>query len=238
MAGPSSSLRATRRRMTSEERHQQVVAEAATVFDEVGYDSATMDDIAKRVGVAKPTLYHYFQSKVQILQAIHEEFIDLLLTRHDQRAKTGPPPEVLLLEIMADVLELMETHRGHVRVFFEHHRQLPADAKGPIRLKRDRYQQIVEELFAAGIRRGAFKEMDPALATLATFGMCNWAYQWYRPGGSMPPRQIAEQFWNFLVFGMGTDSLVASLADPSTPPGSIRDTTIDGTLLSPRSRLP
>lgn len=205
--------------MSAEERRQQVVVEAATLFDEVGYESATMDDIAKRVGVAKPTLYHYFQSKDQILQAIHQDFIDLLLARHNRRLETNQAPETLLLAIMTDVLGLMETHRGHVRVFFEHHRQLPKDAKDVIRLKRDQYQQIVEELFAAGVRLGAFRRTDPSLATLALFGMCNWAYQWYSPGGLLPPEGIANQFWGFLVFGIGSDSLRASLTGASAGSG-------------------
>jgi AcrR family transcriptional regulator len=212
-------LRATRRRMSAEERRQQIITEAATLFDDAGYTHATVDDIARRVGVAKPTIYHYFESKDEILQAIHEEFIDLLITRHEQRAMIGRAPEELLLEIMVDVLDLMETHRGHVRVFFEHHRHLAPQAQGAMRVKRDDYERTVEELFVNGVRRGAFKPLDPVLATLATFGMCNWAYQWYQPGGELRPRQIAEQFWTFLMCGVGTSVLTGSLdAAASDPP--------------------
>jgi AcrR family transcriptional regulator len=207
MSLSNTSLRATRRKMSMQQRRQQIVSEAANLFDQTGYASTTMDDIAKEVGIAKPTLYHYFPSKDDILHAIHEEFIDLLIARHDQRAKTGMPPELLLLEVMADVLDLMDTHRGHVRVFFEHHRQLPEEAREAIRLKRDQYEKTVEELFAKGVRRGVFMDTDLHLATLATFGMCNWAYQWYRPNGSMKPRDIAVQFWSYLVKGLGTDQL-------------------------------
>ncbi|MGZ4538548.1 MAG: TetR family transcriptional regulator [Blastococcus sp.] len=219
MTAPSSSLRAARRKMSPEQRRQQIVSEAATLFDEAGYANATMDDIAKRVGVAKPTLYHYFNSKDEILQAIHEDFINLLITQHEQRRMTGLAPELLLLEVMGDVLELMETHRGHVRVFFEYHRQLPAKARPAIRQKRDLYEHMVEELIAAGIRRGSLKSVDPRLAMLATFGMCNWAYQWYRSGGDLLPREIAKHFWNYLMFGIGTPALdaIAGMNGEPTP---------------------
>ena len=209
--------RAARRRMSPAERRQQIITLAANLFDQGGYSSTTMDDIAREVGVAKPTLYHYFPSKDDILHAIHEEFIDLLIARHEAREGTGLRPEQLLLEAMADILELMETHRGHVRVFFEHHRELPAEARGPIRVKRDRYEQIVEGLIAEGMTLGVFRETDPHLATLATFGMCNWAYQWYRPGGSMRSREIAYQFWNYLVYGLGTDQLGSVPYGRATP---------------------
>ncbi len=202
--------------MSPAERRQQIITLAASLFDQ-GYSSTTMDDIAREVGVAKPTLYHYFPSKDDILQAIHEEFIDLLISRHEARDGTGLRPEQLLLEAMADILELMETHHGHVRVFFEHHRELPAEARGPIRVKRDRYEQIVEGLIGEGIEIGVFRETDSHLATLATFGMCNWAYQWYRPGGSLRPREIAYQFWSYLVYGLGTDQLHSVPYNRATP---------------------
>jgi len=203
--------------MSPGERRQQIISLAAGLFDQSGYSNTTMDDIAREVGVAKPTLYHYFPSKDDILHAIHEEFIDLLISRHEARAGTGLQPEQLLLEAMADILELMETHRGHVRVFFEHHRELPAEARGPIRVKRDRYEKIVEDLIGEGIEMGVLRQTDAHLATLATFGMCNWAYQWYRPGGPLRSREIAYQFWNFLIYGLGTDEL-GTVPFRATPP--------------------
>lgn len=202
-----STVRATRRKMSPEERRDQIISVAANLFDESGFAKTTMDDIAKAIGIAKPTLYHYYSSKDQILHAIHEEFIDILIERHELRAPAGLRPEQLLLEAMADILEIMETHRGHVRVFFEHHRELPPDARASVRAKRARYEAIVEDLFVAGVKSGSFRDVDPKLATLATFGMCNWAYQWYRPGVSQRPRELAYQFWNFLMFGVAADAL-------------------------------
>ena len=188
--------------MSPAERRQQIISLAAGLFDKSGYTNTTMDDIAREVGVAKPTLYHYFPSKDDILHAIHEEFIDLLISRHEARAGTGLRPEQLLLEAMADILELMETHRGHVRVFFEHHRELPAEARGPIRVKRDRYEKIVEDLIGEGIEMGVLRQTDAHLATLATFGMCNWAYQWYRPGGALTTDDVAYKLWRLAMGGI------------------------------------
>jgi AcrR family transcriptional regulator len=193
--------------MSSDERRSEIVTAAASLFDDSTFAATTMDDIARQVGVAKPTLYHYFASKEEILHAIHEEFIDLLLAHHRERERSGMRPEQALLEAMADVLELMQTHRGHVRVFFEHHRELAPEARAAMRSKRDEYERLVEELIAESVKRGTFRDIDPHLATLGVFGMCNWAYQWYRASGSVRPREIAYQFWNFLVFGLASDAL-------------------------------
>lgn len=212
--------RELRRRMTPAERRALVVTTAADLFDRDGYTHVTMGDIAESVGLAKPTLYHYFRSKDDILLAVHEVFIDLLVSRHDARQHRGAAPEAQLLEVMTDVLGLMQTHRGHVRVFFEHHRELPEAARAALREKRDRYERSVQELFIAAQQAGTFTAVDPRLATLATFGMCNWAYQWYRSGGRYSPRQVAEQFWQILTAGVAVPGALAAvpLADACDPP--------------------
>jgi AcrR family transcriptional regulator len=194
--------RQARRLLTVEERRAEIISTAARLFDEAGYANTSMEDLAKAVGIAKPTLYHYFGSKDEILFDIHEEFIDLLIARHRQRDAAGLSPEQLLLEVMADILELMETHGGHVRVFFEHYRELPVSAQETIKLKRDAYEQYVEAIFRTGRDSGLFRDLDPRLGALAMFGMCNWAYQWYHPGGKLRTRELAYTFWSFLVHGI------------------------------------
>ncbi len=194
--------RAVRRQRSLDDRKREIVTAAATMFDREGYSNTSMDDIAKTVGIAKPTLYHYFRSKDEILASIHEEFIDLLLEQHDRRVTSALAPEQMLLESMVDILELMETHRGHVRVFFEHHRELPPESRAAIKIKRDRYEKAVEDSIRKNIAAGSFREIDSRVATLAVFGMCNWAYQWYRVGGSLRPREIAFQFWDIFMRGV------------------------------------
>jgi AcrR family transcriptional regulator len=196
-------LRTVRRRPPIDDRRREIARTAAELFDSAGYPKTTMEDIAQAVGVGKSTLYHYFSSKDEILFWIHEEFIDHLIERHEKRLTAQLTPSVLLLEVMADILELMETHRGHVRVFFEHHRELPIERKETIRIKRNHYEAMIEDIFVSGMVSGEFRDTDPKLVSLAMFGMCNWAYQWYRPQGALRTRDIAYSFWSYLVHGVG-----------------------------------
>jgi AcrR family transcriptional regulator len=210
-------------------KREQIIAEAAALFDGRGYHATTMEDIATAVGIAKPTLYHYFRSKDEILYEIHEEFIDLLLTEHAQRATdVSLGPDKLLQGIAGDILDLMETHRGHVRTFFEHHRELPARQRSTIRRKRDQYAGIVENLLQQGVDQEII-DTDPKMCALHFFGMCNWAYQWYRSGDGLEPRAIGEEFWGMLLDGirvrgnrpptadaMVTGPASATPADPQT----------------------
>jgi AcrR family transcriptional regulator len=194
-------------------RRAEVITLAAGLFDRRGYANVSMEQIAAAAGIAKPTLYHYFRAKDEILRGIHETFIDVLLERQDERRRLGLAPADLLLGAMTDIFGLMETHRGHVRVFFEHHRELPDEARNEIRVKRDRYEQLIRDAVTEGIRTGEFRDVDPETATLAVFGICNWAYQWWRPGGTADPALTAQKMWDLLIRGLST---------PGEHPGPLR----------------
>jgi TetR/AcrR family transcriptional regulator, cholesterol catabolism regulator len=209
-------------KITAERKRHEIASAAAELFNRSGYAMTTMDHIAKAVNLAKPTLYHYFRSKDSILTCIHEEVIDLLLHGYDARAKNGLPPDEMLLEVMADTLGLMHTHRGHMGVFFEYNRELSPASRRKIWRKRDRYLSLVEGLFEQGIADGYFRVLDVSLAVQAMFGMCNWAYHWYRSDGPLSTPEIAYEFWGYLIHGFGSS---ARLNHPLTRAGGVAPTT-------------
>jgi AcrR family transcriptional regulator len=186
-----------------EDKPALIVETAARLFDTAGYSNTSMDAIAKEVGLAKPTLYHYFRSKSDILIEIHETFIDPLIEAQLARLTQDATPKEQLVGAMTDILSLMESRRGHVRVFFEHHRELPPASKRSLVRRRARYQEMMVEIFRAGIEAGEFRPVEPEAAALAVFGMCNWAYQWWTPGKGLSPEEEAERFASMMIDGIG-----------------------------------
>jgi AcrR family transcriptional regulator len=69
MAG---AVQAASRRLTAEQRRDQLFAVALELFAQRGYRSTTMDDIADAAGVTKPLLYQHFSSK----RALYLELVD------------------------------------------------------------------------------------------------------------------------------------------------------------------
>ncbi len=77
-------------RVKTESRRQSIIETALEVFEEVGYERASMAEISARVGGSKATLYNYFKSKGELfsaamLEAIEEQGMQLLalLDRED-----------------------------------------------------------------------------------------------------------------------------------------------------------
>jgi AcrR family transcriptional regulator len=54
-------------------KRRQIVEGARTIFSVLGYDAASMGEIAKAAGVSKGTLYVYFKDKDELFQAIVEK---------------------------------------------------------------------------------------------------------------------------------------------------------------------
>jgi AcrR family transcriptional regulator len=59
-------------RVRSQEKRREIVAAAAELFVELGYEHTTMSAISERVGGSKATLYGYFASKEELLRAVLE----------------------------------------------------------------------------------------------------------------------------------------------------------------------
>jgi AcrR family transcriptional regulator len=186
---------------TADGKRERIVRLAAELFDQHGFHGTNVGEIALAAGIRKPTLYHYFSSKEEILYGIHAEAITILIEKQEMRSHDLPAEEALF-EMMSDLIGLMDTHRGHIRVVSEHYRELGSENRATILRERARYQSMVEDVIRRGISRRELRQVDPRLVTLALFGMCNWAYQWYSPGGSMSSRQIAAVFCDLLVNGL------------------------------------
>ncbi|KHN54619.1 TetR/AcrR family transcriptional regulator [Pectobacterium fontis] len=73
-------------------RREAIVKTAAQLFQEMGYERATMNELAKRVGGSKATLYGYFSTKDELFTAVVREHA----TMHLSEATA---------ELMMDVLE-------------------------------------------------------------------------------------------------------------------------------------
>lgn len=83
-------------------RTRQQILEAATVeFAAKGFEGARTDNIAKRANVAKRMLYHYFQSKDGLFQAVLEETYIKIRTAEENLDLSSLDPEKAMAELVA-----------------------------------------------------------------------------------------------------------------------------------------
>jgi len=106
---------AKRWRRRAEERPQEICAAALEVFAEKGFAAARLDEIAKRAGISKGTLYLYFDDKEQLFQAVVRDTV-------------APNIEVVRNAVLAADLPFDQTVRLFLASFAEITSRVPIGA--------------------------------------------------------------------------------------------------------------
>jgi len=186
-----------------DDKRLEIIERCADLFDSGGYHRATMQMLADEVGLGKPTLYHYFASKTEILYAIHQKHIAALIDGLDSEQRRGSSPEQLLIRTCRDILQEIAQHPGYVRAFFEHYGELEGPKRAEIRARRQEYLDKVCDIIKSGVAAGVFRKCDVELTALGFLGMCSWAYQWYPPMvDKLPPQKLAETLCGTFLQGL------------------------------------
>lgn len=183
-----------KKRLTTEAhdgKRIEIIQHCATLFDKVGFHNTSMQMLADEVGLSKPTLYHYFPSKLSILYAIHDTHIGALLDGLKRDA--GTDPIAALRSACVDILGQIATHPGYVRAFMDNYGDLEGEMRAAIRARRRDYFEGVKAIIVKGVESGRFRAVDPVITTYGFFGMCNWAYKWYPPmAATRSPEEVAD----------------------------------------------
>lgn len=93
-----------RREQQKVERERRILAAARRLFDRKGFAATSMEDVARRAGLAVGTLYNYFSSKDQLLFAISGSDTEQLL-KIGERIVADPPDDPV--EAISALTEVM-----------------------------------------------------------------------------------------------------------------------------------
>jgi AcrR family transcriptional regulator len=160
---------------------EAVLRVAVEVFNERGYDGASMEDLSKRLGIAKSGIYHHVSGKEELLRMALDRALDGWSEAAEQ-AKALDAPAIERLEMLV---------RGTVAVLEE---QLPyvtlllrvrgnTDVERAALARRRSFDRLVASLVEEAERDGDIRaDIDPAVTARLLFGMINSIVEWYRPG--------------------------------------------------------
>jgi len=181
-------------------RRRSVVDAAAHVFAERGYHATTIAALLDATGLTTGALYHYVDTRDELLILICDELMDPLLERAHAILADGAPPEQQLRELVRAWLKHIELHIDHMRVFQQERHVIERESRWhEIRAKRLEFERLLDTVLARAERSGAITVPDRRLALLALLGMVNYTPTWFRPGGRLGARQIADGYTDLLI---------------------------------------
>ena len=153
-----------RRERKKEETKRRIFEAAIKLFNEKGFEAATIDEIAERADVAKGTFFNYFPRKEAVLEYLSGEWMEIA---EEEAAAAHLPAAERVMNLFAAAAESYGENRELTRLVLRSSmaQMCCPEPEGAC----DRLDQLFEQIFRDGVSRGEFRADVDAHAA---FGVC------------------------------------------------------------------
>ena len=165
MTEPQDSIR----QMLIQARREQILAAAAEVFSQKGFQGATIREIAAGAGVAEGTLYNYFSSKREILLAIADEAEWPALFALLEETELGD--RAAMVAVMEKALDLSEARLPFIKALLSEAWIDDSVLTGKVVERVGLIHRQLAEYIARHIEAGIFRPIDPDVGARLLLGM-------------------------------------------------------------------
>lgn len=187
-------------------RRTELLTLAARMFAERGFRATTVRDIADAAGILSGSLYHHFDSKESMVDEILTSFQEELFGRYEEIVAEGKGPRQTLEAVVVASFEAIDRHHAEVAIYQNEAKYLAQFERfSYLRARNDEFRKLWTGILDSGLRVGAFrKDLDVELVYRFIRDTVWVAVHWYRPGGELSAREIAEQYLGILLDGIAT----------------------------------
>ena len=168
----------------SQERKNQIIDAAMTVFSKMGFSKARMDDIVEESGLSKGTLYWYFKSKDDIIIAILEnlferEFADLEPILGQTEGTISQRLSQFVEYTVSDIQRMLKLMPLAYEFYALAFRQTAV--RQALKSYLYHYLEMLDPVVQEAIERGEFRPVDPrdvsiALGAIVEGTILLWVY--------------------------------------------------------------
>jgi AcrR family transcriptional regulator len=191
----------------TEDRKNEILDAALEVFSELGLADASVDDVVRRSGLSKGTLYWYFKSKDRLVGALMKRFFAQELGKvRSLQQSTGTVRERLLRYSRDVVAVVQRMPRALTLEFYA----VAVRQKAVRRFLGDLYARYCSELAAVireGTERGEFRKVDTEQTAAAITGLAEGLILlWALKPNAFPFEKYFEASVRTMLDGMGPET--------------------------------
>ena len=185
-----------------QERELEILQAARDVFSDVGYDRASIDDIAERVGIGKGTVYLHFANKEAILVAIMRHGVRGLVDRIHGQVVARDSAQDKLRAVLEALVEHRYANESLVRMVSS---EIPhflankerAEAIGELR-------ELIASLIRQGQEQGELNAKPEAYFT--ALAMLSLVFACDKQGDPMPKQKLLESANQLYFHGISKEA--------------------------------
>ena len=170
---------------------ETVLRIAVEVFNERGYDGTSMEDLSRRLGIAKSGIYHHVSGKEELLRIALDRALDGLWEAADRVRALDGPAIVRLEALVRDAVDVLVARLPYVTLLLRVRGNTEAERAALNR--RRAFDRLVADLVKEAEQDGDIRaDVDPAITARLLFGLVNSLVEWYRPAGHSAGPALAD----------------------------------------------
>ena len=161
-----------KREEKSKRQRRAIISAAVGVFSRKGFHRARVEEIARRAGVGKGTIYIYFEDKSQLFAAAVAEGIESIMAQLAAELESDLPFLEHLERLAAKNVSLYLQYGDLTKIFHnELSNGINPKARRQIERVRSRYLDFIAQTLRDGHRRGYLRRTDFKLSAVAILGL-------------------------------------------------------------------
>ena len=182
-------------RPSVEERKEYFANLAAALFCEKGYQTASLQDVAQRAKISKAGLYHYFQSKEDILAYLliknTDRFLGVLAGSIQKSQANGLAPRIAFQELVRTYADYLNRNKEvRLLVLRERHQLTGKNQRDLFKREQAIFHLLKNELKKIpDIHKGS----DPNVISFLIISMSHWLGYWFKEGKNLSLEEIIDR---------------------------------------------
>jgi TetR/AcrR family transcriptional regulator len=184
-----------------EKRRRAMLQTAIRSFNRNGFHSTSMEAIAAELGLTKGTLYHYYESKTDLLYECLLQALEDGRAMAEKAGQGGGSGVEKLERFLRLQFSTLAGSNGSSWLMADIS-ALPPQQRAEVRRQSRLVDAMLQEFIADGIADGSIEPTEPRIAEFFIMGALNWVPRWYSPEGSMTSDELASIFIAIVLTGL------------------------------------
>lgn len=151
-----------RKQLEKEAKREEILSTARKIFSEKGFENTSMEEIAKKVKIAKGTIYLYFDSKYDLFAAIINYARENMLHKTQQLQETSLSNLQKIRELINIYLDFTSEYPEYLLIFHSIHHLMKEEDRKKLRETFNEKEfsdgiKIISDILREGVESGEFR---------------------------------------------------------------------------------
>ena len=152
-------------------RKKRIIDAALAVFDKLGIEKTTMEEIASEAGFGKATLYYYYPSKDDVYMEIMVTGWKLLWDEIEDVIVSNNPPKKKIFQILNQICNVVNKNNNLFKFLFTAPNYIQENKELPWKTYQERLYSILQTIIDKGCKDGDFIDLKPGVLMQAIGGL-------------------------------------------------------------------